>query len=73
MQFPNIDRTEALKQLQLLGYQEGDKVYLRFFYPSSDPRKDKDKGRKSNRQKPINARDEAFTSSSTAVNIKTRM
>lgn len=49
MQFPNIDRELALKQLQLLGYQQEDKVYLRFFYPSSDSRKDGDKGRKSNR------------------------
>ncbi len=47
--FPNIDRNQAQRQLQLLGYQQGDRVYLRFFYPSDDPRKDGDKGRKADR------------------------
>ncbi|MGK7947281.1 MAG: DUF3987 domain-containing protein [Xenococcaceae cyanobacterium] len=61
MQFPQIDRDSANRQLRLLGYQEpeqkkgfsispqkNDRVYLRFFYPSDDPRKENDKGRKSN-------------------------
>ncbi|MDY6902089.1 MAG: hypothetical protein SWZ49_29060, partial [Cyanobacteriota bacterium] len=61
-QFPNIDRDSANYQLKILGYQEpeqkkgfsrispqkNDRVYLRFFYPSDDPRKENDKGRKSN-------------------------
>jgi Protein of unknown function (DUF3987) len=47
MTFPNLDREIALRQLALLGYAEGDNVYLRFFYPNDDPRKDTDKGRKS--------------------------
>ncbi len=45
-QFPQIDRASALRQLELLGYKPEDKVYLRFFYPSDDPRKDEDRGRK---------------------------
>lgn len=49
MTFPNLDREIALRQLALLGYAEGDNVYLRFFYPSDDPRKNTDKGRKSDR------------------------
>ena len=49
MEFPNIDKNQARRQLELLGYQEKDSVYLRFFYPSDDPRKDSDKGRKSDR------------------------
>ncbi len=49
MQFPNIDQTQALRQLELLGYIRGDKVFLRFFYPKNDPRKGSDKGRKSDR------------------------
>ena len=49
MTFPNIDRALALRQLSLLGYSESDPVYLRFFYPSDDPRKNTDKGRKSDR------------------------
>jgi len=48
-QFPNIDRDQAGRQLELLGYKTGDNVYLRFFYPSDDPRKDSDKGRKLDR------------------------
>jgi hypothetical protein len=48
MNFPEINRTAAQRQLELLGYQKTDRVYLRFFYPSDDPRKDTDKGRKSN-------------------------
>ena len=46
-QFPQIDRDAASSQLQFLGYQNHQQVYLRFFYPSGDPRKENDKGRKS--------------------------
>lgn len=41
-----IDRHQTAKQLELLGYKPGDKVFLRAFYPSDDPRKGDDKGRK---------------------------
>jgi hypothetical protein len=41
-----IDRTQIAQQLQLLGYAPGEKVFLRAFYPSDDPRKAEDKGRK---------------------------
>jgi hypothetical protein len=41
-----IDSSQVQQQLAALGYQEGFKVYLRAFFPSSDPRKSKDKGRK---------------------------
>ena len=41
-----IDQTQALAQLTALGYQEGETVYLRLFYPDGDPRKAQDKGRK---------------------------
>lgn len=41
-----IDPSQLQQQLAALGYQEGEKVYLRAFFPSSDPRKSKDKGRK---------------------------
>lgn len=41
-----IDPSQVQQQLAALGYQEGEKVYLRAFFPSSDPRKSKDKGRK---------------------------
>ncbi len=49
LHFPTIERNQAQRQLQLLGYQQGERVYLRFFYPSDDPRKDGDKGRKADR------------------------
>lgn len=49
MKFPNIDQAQARRQLELLGYQWGDGVFLRFFYPSEDPRKSADKGRKADR------------------------
>ncbi|MDJ0511308.1 MAG: DUF3987 domain-containing protein [Crocosphaera sp.] len=49
MQFPQIDRNVAQRQLALLGHNINKPVYLRFFYPSDDPRKDEDKGRKANR------------------------
>ncbi len=49
-----LDRTRCTQHLEYLGYKPGDNVYLRFFYHSSDTRKDgdeklgipKDKGRK---------------------------
>ncbi len=41
-----FDLDQALQHLKLLGYSEGDPVYLRFFYSSSDPRKTGDRGRK---------------------------
>lgn len=40
-----IDRELATTHLKYLGYKPGE-AYLRFFYHSSDPRKDSDKGRK---------------------------
>ncbi len=33
-----VDRGQAKAQLQLLGYQPGDSVYMRFFVPDTDPR-----------------------------------
>ncbi len=41
-----IDRTLASQHLEYLGYKPGDNIYLRFFYHSSDPRKNNDGGRK---------------------------
>nr|WP_198648327.1 hypothetical protein [Cyanothece sp. BG0011] len=49
MKFPQIDRHVAQRQLALLGHNINKPVYLRFFYPSDDPRKDEDKGRKADR------------------------
>ncbi|PSB26414.1 DUF3987 domain-containing protein [Chlorogloea sp. CCALA 695] len=46
-QFPQTDRALAEKQLAYLGYTS-NQAFLRFFYHSSDDRKDKDKGRKLN-------------------------
>jgi predicted P-loop ATPase len=40
------DRALASKHLKYLGYKPGDDIYLRFFYHSSDPRKNGDSGRK---------------------------
>ncbi|WP_029630753.1 MULTISPECIES: DUF3987 domain-containing protein [Nostocales] len=39
-QFPSfeIDTSQAIKQLELLGYQRGDAVYVRAFLPKEDPR-----------------------------------
>ncbi|GAX46118.1 hypothetical protein NIES4075_71390 [Tolypothrix sp. NIES-4075] len=39
-QFPSfeIDTSQAIKQLELLGYQRGDAVYVRAFLPKVDPR-----------------------------------
>jgi hypothetical protein len=44
-----IERIQATRQLNYLGFERGDKVPLRFFYHSDDPRKNGDKGRKLNR------------------------
>ncbi|MEO0985979.1 MAG: DUF3987 domain-containing protein [Cyanobacteria bacterium J06639_14] len=41
-----ICQDTAIQQLKLLSYKAGDKVFLRSFYPSDDPRKKNDKGRK---------------------------
>lgn len=35
---------DTSRQLELLGYKAGDTVFLRFFYPSNDPRKSDDSG-----------------------------
>lgn len=43
-----IDQQQALLQLEALGYEALDNVYLRGFYKSDDPRKSDDKGRKAN-------------------------
>lgn len=44
-----IDQQQAKRQLEYISYKPGENVYLRFFYHSEDPRKQKDKGRKLNR------------------------
>ena len=41
-----IDCRQASRQLALLGYTKGEKVFLRAFYPTDDARKAEDKGRK---------------------------
>ncbi|MBW4557158.1 MAG: DUF3987 domain-containing protein, partial [Trichormus sp. ATA11-4-KO1] len=41
-----VDRDQVAQHLEALGYKSGDTVYLRSFYPSDDPRKAEDKGRK---------------------------
>lgn len=45
--FPQTDRELAQKQLAYLGYTS-NQAFLRFFYHSDNPQKDKDKGRKVN-------------------------
>ena len=47
--FPQIERDQTRRQLEYLGYESGQNVYLRFFYHSLDERKGNDKGRKLNR------------------------
>ncbi|NJL81396.1 MAG: hypothetical protein HC836_36280 [Richelia sp. RM2_1_2] len=43
----SIDLEQVFQHLAALGYSEkGDTVYVRAFYPSDDPRKNDDKGRK---------------------------
>jgi hypothetical protein len=49
MKFPTIDRNLVQRQLALLGHNINKPVYMRFFYPSDDPRKDGDKGRKADK------------------------
>ncbi len=49
LEWTTANRTQARRQLSLLGYKPEDKIYLRFFYPSDDPRKGSDKGRKADR------------------------
>ena len=49
LEWTTVNRQTALRQLSLLGYKPEDKIYLRFFYPSDDPRKVSDKGRKADR------------------------
>ena len=49
LEWTTANRQTALRQLSLLGYKPEDKIYLRFFYPSDDPRKVSDKGRKADR------------------------
>jgi hypothetical protein len=47
-----IDKEQAARQLNLLGYKSGDNVYLTAFFPKGDPRtkgENRDKGRKSDR------------------------
>jgi hypothetical protein len=41
-----VGREQIAQHLAALGYKNGDIVYLRSFYPSDDPRKAEDKGRK---------------------------
>ena len=48
-EFPTPNRTQAQRQLELLGYKPSDPIYLRFFYPANDPRKNSDSGRKADR------------------------
>lgn len=43
---PTIDVAQIRQQLEALGFNQDDAVYLRAFYPSNDPRKTNDKGRK---------------------------
>ena len=49
LEFPTANRLQARRQLELLGYNPEDRIYLRFFYPTDDPRKNSDKGRKADR------------------------
>ena len=42
----NIDRAQIAQQLQLLGYAPGEKVFLRAFFASDNPRSKTDSGRK---------------------------
>ncbi|HLO83983.1 MAG TPA: DUF3987 domain-containing protein, partial [Nostocaceae cyanobacterium] len=47
-QFPSSPNAQVVgEHLSQLGYKKGDIVYLRGFFPSNDPRKEQDKGRKS--------------------------
>lgn len=44
-----IDRQQAITQLEMLGYQQGDAVYVRAFLPKEDPRYAPNTGRKADR------------------------
>jgi hypothetical protein len=47
-----VDQEQAKQQLELLGYQPGDNIYLTAFFPKGDLRtkgENRDKGRKSDR------------------------
>ena len=44
-----IDREQAFKQLELLGYSKDERVYTRSFFPAKDPRSANDRGRKGDR------------------------
>jgi hypothetical protein len=41
-----VDTKQAIAHLEALGYQSGERIFLRFFYDKKDPRKANDKGRK---------------------------
>jgi hypothetical protein len=50
--FPRLDKEQAQRQLELLGYTREDKIYLTAFFPKGDSRtkgENRDKGRKSDR------------------------
>ncbi|PSB49226.1 DNA primase [Cyanosarcina cf. burmensis CCALA 770] len=44
-----IDRQQTITQLEMLGYQQGDAVYVRAFLPKEDPRYAPNTGRKADR------------------------
>ncbi|MEC4812737.1 MAG: DUF3987 domain-containing protein [Scytonema sp. PMC 1069.18] len=44
-----IDTNQAIKQLELLGYQQGDAIYVRAFLPKEDSRSAPNTGRKADR------------------------
>jgi hypothetical protein len=44
-----IDTAQAIRQLELLGYQRGDAVYVRAFFPKEDPRYAPGTGRKADK------------------------
>lgn len=49
-----IDREQAARQLELLGYKPDENIYLTAFFPKGDPRtkgENRDKGRKANKLK----------------------
>ena len=46
-----INAGQIKQHLTTLGYNLGDTVYIRAFYPSDDPRKNEDKGRKTQTKK----------------------
>jgi hypothetical protein len=44
-----LDRTSAIAQLKILGYKQGDAVYVRAFLPKEDPRYAPNTGRKADK------------------------